>query len=74
MPWVHCLADALFFGAYVCRGEALSSLCELAGSFVVTTRTADMTVGSTIEYGPAGDVLRVVSDPSAARVDSRVMC
>ncbi|CAM9544259.1 unnamed protein product [Ectocarpus sp. 6 AP-2014] len=39
------------------RGEALSSLCELAGSFSVTTRTADESVGVKLAYGRNGKML-----------------
>ncbi|KAG5176090.1 hypothetical protein JKP88DRAFT_259047 [Tribonema minus] len=39
------------------RGEALSSLCELAGSFVVTTRTADQAVGVKLTYNRAGKLV-----------------
>ena len=39
------------------RGEALSSLCELAGSFSVTTRTAGENVGVKLTYGRDGKLL-----------------
>lgn len=39
------------------RGEALSSLCELAGSFSVTTRTASESVGVKLTYGRNGKLL-----------------
>lgn len=38
------------------RGEALSSLCELAGSFQVTTRTRDESVGTKISYQQDGSI------------------
>ncbi|CAN0444339.1 unnamed protein product, partial [Phaeothamnion confervicola] len=39
------------------RGEALSSLCELAGSFVVVTRTAGEDVGRRLTYNRSGSLL-----------------
>lgn len=43
------------------RGEALSSLCELAGSFTVTTRTAGESVGVKLTYGRDGNLLGKVT-------------
>ncbi|CAN0514066.1 unnamed protein product, partial [Ectocarpus sp. 8 AP-2014] len=45
------------------RGEALSSLCELAGSFSVTTRTADESVGVKLAYGRNGKMLGKETSP-----------
>lgn len=42
------------------RGEALSSLCELAGSFQVTTRAAGQSVGVKLTYGRDGKLLKEV--------------
>ena len=42
------------------RGEALSSLCELAGSFSVTTRTTAESVGVRLTYGRNGKLLKKV--------------
>lgn len=42
------------------RGEALSSLCELAGSFSVTTRTKAESVGVRLKYGRSGQLLTKV--------------
>ncbi|CAM9959387.1 unnamed protein product [Scytosiphon promiscuus] len=39
------------------RGEALSSLCELAGSFSVTTRATGESVGVKLSYGRNGKLL-----------------
>ncbi|CAM9152807.1 unnamed protein product [Pylaiella littoralis] len=39
------------------RGEALSSLCELAGSFSVTTRATGESVGVKLTYGRNGKLL-----------------
>jgi DNA mismatch repair protein PMS2 len=46
------------------RGEALSSLCELAGSFTVTTRTAEQSVGTRLTYNRAG---KLISQETAPR-------
>ncbi|POM67579.1 Mismatch repair endonuclease pms1, partial [Phytophthora palmivora] len=40
------------------RGEALSSICELAKSFTVCTRTKDETVGVLLEYDASGKVVK----------------
>ena len=42
------------------RGEALSSLCEVAGNFTVITRTAQDTVGTKLEYDHNGKLLRTI--------------
>lgn len=39
------------------RGEALSSLCELAGSFSVTTRTSEESVGVRLTYSRNGKLV-----------------
>lgn len=39
------------------RGEALSSLCELAGSFSVTTRATGDSVGVKLTYGRDGKLV-----------------
>ncbi len=45
-----------------CRsGEALSSLCELAGSFQVTTKTVEEAVGCSLSYNTAGDIIAKAS-------------
>ncbi|RLM96883.1 hypothetical protein BBO99_00006819 [Phytophthora kernoviae] len=38
------------------RGEALSSICELASSFSVCTRTKDEAVGALLEYDSSGEL------------------
>lgn len=43
------------------RGEALSSLCELAGSFSVTTRTSGESVGVRLTYSRDGKLVGKVS-------------
>ena len=47
------------------RGEALSSLCELAGAFTVTTRTAAQNVGVRLSYSRAGKLLAQEPVPRA---------
>lgn len=42
------------------RGEALSSLCELAGSFTVTTRTKNETVGVKLSFRRDGKLVQKV--------------
>ena len=43
------------------RGEALSSLCELSGSFVVTTRTPEQAAAVKLTYDRTGALLSTVS-------------
>lgn len=40
------------------RGEALSSICELAGSFSVCTRTKEQPVGALLEFSGDGELLK----------------
>lgn len=54
------------------RGEALSSLCELAGSFSVTTRTSSESVGVKLTYGRDGKLLKKVPAAQATRSSSRL--
>lgn len=42
------------------RGEALSSLCELAGAFTVTTRTVNESVGIKLSYRRDGKLIKKV--------------
>lgn len=41
-----------------CRGEALSSICELAASFTVCTRTQGEAVGALLEYDASGKLMK----------------
>jgi hypothetical protein len=47
------------------RGEALSSLCELAGAFTVTTRTAAQSTGVRLTYNRAGVLISQETAPRA---------
>lgn len=40
------------------RGEALASAAEMSGSFTVTTRNDGQVVGSTLQYGRNGELIR----------------
>ncbi|RMX65441.1 hypothetical protein KXD40_007817 [Peronospora effusa] len=40
------------------RGEALSSICELASSFTVCTRTQNEAVGTLLEYNASGELVK----------------
>lgn len=44
------------------RGEALSSLCEVSGSFTVTTRTAKEPVATCIKYNTRGEIVSKVRE------------
>ena len=44
----------------------MSSLCELAGSFVVTTKTKDDPVGISLAYDTAGNIVSKVCDETMA--------
>jgi YD repeat-containing protein len=64
---VPCVPHVSFFvlralsdGNLPSSGEALSSLCELAGSFVVTTKTKDDAVGIALNYDAAGRIVSKV--------------
>ena len=48
----------------LCRGEALSSLCELSGSFVVCTATEGAETGTRLTYGRSG---KLAEEAPAAR-------
>ena len=52
------------------RGEALSSLCEVAGAFSVLTRAADADVGARLEYARSGALTR--SAPAARQPGTTV--
>ncbi|ETP28588.1 hypothetical protein, variant 1 [Phytophthora nicotianae P10297] len=43
---------------FYCRGEALSSICELAASFTVCTRTKNEAVGTLLEYDASGTLVK----------------
>jgi len=43
------------------RGEALSSICQLASSFSVHTRTENDTIGVLLRYDQSGNILSTVS-------------
>ena len=40
----------------MCRGEALSCICELSGAFTVLTRHKTMDIGAAIQYNANGTI------------------
>lgn len=42
------------------RGEALSSICQLASKFSVCTRTKDEDIGVVLEYDTSGSLVSQV--------------
>eukprot|EP00644_Phytophthora_capsici_P014773 jgi/Phyca11/573426/estExt2_Genewise1.C_PHYCAscaffold_530200 len=51
---ISCFEDIESVASFGFRGEALSSICELAKSFTVCTRTEHETVGALLEYDSSG--------------------
>lgn len=60
---IHAFEDVYSVASYGFRGEAVSSLCELSGSFSVLTRAAGHAVGTRLTYDRAGGL--VGKEPSA---------
>lgn len=58
-------SDLRSIASFGFRGEALSSLCELAGSFEVTTRTPDQAAGVKLTYNRAGKLVKQETVPRA---------
>ena len=46
----------LFVPSFMCRGEALSCICELSGAFTVLTRHKSMDIGTSIQYNANGTI------------------
>lgn len=57
---LSAFSDLMAVTSFGFRGEALSSLCELAGSFSVTTRTSSESVGVKLTYDRNGKLVRKV--------------
>jgi DNA mismatch repair protein MutL len=51
-------SDLTTVSSFGFRGEALSSICELAGSFEVSTRTAEEEVGTRLTFDRSGKLVK----------------
>lgn len=63
--------DIVSVSSFGFRGEAISSLCEVAGAFTVITRTADQAAGNKLEYDRAGRLVKTT--PVARAVGTTVI-